>query len=49
MVISALTQDALIWSLAHIKCGAPGEPIAKPVYFGFALLFKNPYGTIEAK
>lgn len=29
--ISALTQDALIWSLAYTVRGAPGEPVAKPV------------------
>lgn len=40
--LAALTQEALIWSLAHITCGALGEPIAKPVYLGFAILFNCP-------
>ena len=35
-----MIQDALIWSLAHIFCGALGEPTAKPASVG--KLFNSP-------
>lgn len=40
ILLSALTRDILIWSLAHAICGTPGELIAKPDYIGFAYFFK---------
>lgn len=30
-----MTQDTLIWSLAHTSRGVPGEPTAKPASVGF--------------
>jgi hypothetical protein len=41
LIQSALTQEALIWSLMHCDAEALGEPIAKPVSIGFAFLFHN--------
>ena len=29
-----MTQEVLIWSLAHTSCGALGEPAAKPAWGG---------------
>lgn len=40
--VSASTQEALNWPLAHTLCGVPGEPLAKPDWSVFRSCFKIP-------